>query len=483
MIEKYIEKEIMRQVKLAEFLYECKKLPIADLAQYLEVSFNTIKRDVQRLRFQLDNYITKFEMTKTYVIIWFDSIYTRYDLIKEIYSYSKFLNICLGYLQGEYNYLNIIENEFVSVTKAFQLKKSVENYFIEIGLFNENKEWVTDECTFRLVMLTVLSRRSLNQNLLDKEQLKLSGELVEQLFLGLSNGYTINKREKLLLTLCVYLTVTRFQEHPIQHISGNDNLKESLEFKEIQNKVELMFKNIDLPNNELLFITSFYKNIPLNSDNYMTIQLNYNYERNYVIENNSYIKSLIFQFEEEFQNSLFNQIVFERPLIIFYYSMRNNIQNFMLYRHHYLNAKQLELKKRIKTVLIKWKKQAFPEPSFVFNDLAIEWFTSQISSSLIFKEKQKRVFFIVAESEESHILYREVLNHWLNLDYNTIDSFLYYSVNKLPTYIKKNPHIIVCERSVLLAHEKKFPNLYPISRSSLREDLKTILSESLNLVR
>ncbi|NMP59534.1 hypothetical protein HI921_13880 [Enterococcus mundtii] len=192
---------------------------------------------------------------------------------------------------------------------------------------------------------------------------------------------------------------------------------------------------------------------------------------------------MIFQFEEEFQNSLFHQMIFERPLITFCYSTWNNVQNFLLYRHHYLNSKQLQLKKTIKKVFQQWKDQVWPEISFTFNDLAIEWFTSQVASSLVFKEKQKRVFFIVAESEESHILYREILNHWLNLDYNTIDSYLYYSVEELPAYINRNPHIIVCDRSVLTPSAADTPNLFPISRFSIREDLKVILSESLNLVK
>ncbi|MGM9902760.1 MAG: DeoR family transcriptional regulator [Enterococcus sp.] len=478
MIEEYIEKEIMRQVKLTEYLYECKKLSIADVAQRLEVSFNTIKRDFQRLVLQLEDYITEYEITKTHMIIWFNSDYTRYDLIKEIYSYSKFLNVCLRYLKGKSDYLDIVESEFVSVTKAFQLKKNVEKYFLEIGILNEDKEWIGDESTIRLVMLTVLARQPLDYNSLDQSQ-----EFVEKLLSDLSNSYPINTREYTFLTLAVYLTVTRYKEHPmqLQPLSRKYNLRESLVFKGIETNAKLFFENYDLNHNEIFFLTSIYKNISLNSDSFMTIQLHYQYERKNVIESNTEIQTLIFQFEEEFQNSLFNQIIFERPLITFCYSICNNVQNFLLYRHHYLNTKQLQLKKQIIKVLHQWKEKVWPELPFNFNDLAIEWFTSQVAASLVFKEKQKRVFFIVAESEETHILYREVLSHWLNLDYNTIDSFLYYSVDQLPAYINRNPHIIVCDRSVLSVFEVNLPQLFPISRYSIREDLKAILEEILKL--
>ena len=75
------------------------------------------------------------------------------------------------YYKDENNYLTIVENEFVSVTKAFQLKKNVEQYFIEIGLLDENKAWLNDEITFRLVTLTVLARKPLNCHTLDKEKM------------------------------------------------------------------------------------------------------------------------------------------------------------------------------------------------------------------------------------------------------------------------------------------------------------------------
>lgn len=51
------------------------------------------------------------------------------------------------------------------------------------------------------------------------------------------------------------------------------------------------------------------------------------------------------------------------------------------------------------------------------------------------------------------------------------------------TDANRNPHIIVCDRSVLTPSAANTPNLFPISRYSIREDLKVILSESLNLVK
>lgn len=478
MIEKYIEKEIMRQVKLVEYLYEYKKLSIVDLATRLDVSYNTVKRDIQSLTIHLKEYIEQFEFAKTHVSIYFYSTYTRYDLILKLYDHSKVLNVCLNYLNGDDDYLLIVKNEYVSPSKAFQLKKRVENYLTAIGIWNEHGEWVEDEYTFRLVTLTVLSRKILTDRYLDIEKLNVAKETVEKIFLHLSNMHTRNKREHTFLSLGVYLTVTRFQEHPLPSVPEAVHLKESLAFRVIKQQLKRYFKEIHLNDDEFLFLTILYKNMPLDTDTYVNTELNYQYERKHVIENHPTIESLIFKFEEEFHNHLFYQIMFERPFIFFCYSMFHNAQNFILYRHYYLNEQQLHLRDSVKKVLYEWKREVCPEAPFIFNDLAIEWFVSQVSFSLTLKGKQKRVFFIVAENEESHIIYRESLKYWINLDYNMIDSHLYYSLDQLSLYSDKNPHVIICERSILPVSEINHPHLFPISRRSIREDIKVIILEN-----
>lgn len=482
MIEKYIEKEIIRQVKLTEYLFECRQLPIGDLAMRLKVSLNTVKRDFDKLIFSLEPYITKYKMMNTQVYLEFNSECTRYMLIKELYQYSKFLSVCSRYLQGKDDYSDIVDEEYVSVTKAFRLKKNVENYFMEAGIFDENKRWVNDEANIRFVMLSVWMRIPMPENLVDNRKMKLVHELVDQLLEEMSNNYIIKNREYSFLSLSIYLTIIRKEDHPVQDLTFNlGERHESLVFRTIKDKLSKIFKNTHFTNDEVVFLTAIYKNIPLNANNYMLLQMNYNYDRKYVIESNSFIKPLIFLFEDEFNNIFMNQILFERPLIFFCYSTWNNIQNFIVYRHHYLNNEQIHHMQRIEKVLYQWKEQYLSDYPIKFDSLAIEWLASQLTISFSFKQKQKRIFFIVAESEESHILYRELLTHWLNLDYNTIDSFLYYSLDELPTYIRKNPYSVICERSVLFNREKLIPNVFPISRPSIREDLKRILTENLEL--
>ena len=65
MIEDYIEKDVIRQVKLTEYLYDLKTLYVKEVAKRLNVTFNTIKRDFSKITAILADYIEYSEITST----------------------------------------------------------------------------------------------------------------------------------------------------------------------------------------------------------------------------------------------------------------------------------------------------------------------------------------------------------------------------------------------------------------------------------
>ncbi|MCR1928063.1 hypothetical protein NSA39_09320 [Enterococcus gallinarum] len=86
----------------------------------------------------------------------------------------------------------------------------------------------------------------------------------------------------------------------------------------------------------------------------------------------------------------------------------------------------------------------------------------------------KFAIIIVAEDELSHVVYRENISRWLNMDYYMIDNTMYYSLNDVPIYADEWPHVIICERSLVFEENTKPTNLFSISKSTLLEDIKRI---------
>ncbi|EKZ0100122.1 helix-turn-helix domain-containing protein, partial [Enterococcus faecalis] len=70
MIEQYIEKDIMRQIKILEYLFEMKEIHVQEVADFLEVSKGTIKRDIEQILFLIPS-ITIIKKTPSFLSVQF----------------------------------------------------------------------------------------------------------------------------------------------------------------------------------------------------------------------------------------------------------------------------------------------------------------------------------------------------------------------------------------------------------------------------
>ena len=477
-IETFIEKDVIRQVKLIEYLYELEKLTLREVAKRLQVTTNTVKRDFSKVVLVLEEQIKFSEITSTTISIIFNSSFTRYDLIKIIYQDSYFLKTCAYYLLGESDYLTLVESEFISVAKAFTIKKQVENYFKAAGIMDEKSVFIDNEIRYRLVLISVWMRCDILDKLIVPNKYKTATIFVDQVLFKFANGYEKNKREYQFLLLNTYLSISRFKDFSLNYEKETIiYLKNTLTFQQLIDVNELILKNEKLPETEIQYLASIYKTIPLNTSNYLIVEMNYQRERELMIEKNLIVRQLLKNFEDEFSTDLFNHILFEKPFMNLIYSFWQETQAFSVEKHVYLSDQQLQLVERIKQVMESWQTQFHLDTEITYNQTILEKFCSQVTVSLMQKRISKFVFFFIAEDELSHTIYRENLKRWLNLDYNIIDSTMYYSLDELPIYVQEWPSIIICERS--LKYDFKIANsltFFPISRNSILEDTKNILS-------
>lgn len=475
MIENYIEKDIIRQIKLTEYLLDLKTLTINDVATRLCVNSNTIKRDFQKICVFLEDYILHSSITSREISITFYNGTNYYILVKNLYQESKFLRVCTRYLLGESNYLDIVDKEFVSVTKAFHLKKKVEDFFIHSGVMDENKEFLDNEINFRLVILSIWMRCDLFSESTDNDYMKLAKSFCDSILEDFLNDHNIDDRDYTLFLFGTYLSISR-QDKDIKINIPQDYCKKiissNMTFKKINTVNTLVLNNSKLNTNEIIFLCFIYKSMSLNTDNYLLVETNYLIERAFTIESNPIIKQLIRKFEYEFKTVLLNEISFEKPFLTFINSIWNNIQSYIVDKHYYLTDEQFEYTHRINNVLKDWKKE-FNLSQIKFNSFSVEKFCTQATAALVKKQEKKTIFIIVAKDELSHILYRENLKRWLNLEFNTIDNIMYYDLDSIPIYIQSLPHFILCDRTLLT--DKKKENIFEVSVPTLNSDLEKML--------
>ncbi|HFX3844205.1 TPA: helix-turn-helix domain-containing protein [Enterococcus faecium] len=479
MIEDYIEKDIIRKVKLTEYLFDLKFLYVKEVSKRLNVTFNTIKSDFSKITDILSEYIEYSEITSTTIRLSFFNNYSRYELIKELYKESKFLRVCSRYLMGDINYNTIVEEEFVSVAKAFKMKREVENYFRSAKVMDEAGNILDKELELRFVILSVWMRCDLLDESIDEKSYKIASIFVDQVLARLSNMHEKNNREYRFLLLSTYLSIQR-KDKSIFYYSNQElhYLKKTSLFSHIREIADTILNNYNLSENEIAYFVSIYKSINFNTINYLIVNMDYMQQREILIEQRpDTIKVLIRYLENEFDAKLNHNILFEKPFMNFLNTLWYNLQNYTVEKHYYLSDSQLKIFYKLKSILHMWKEDVNDklEYELEFNDTSLEKLCCEIESSLVNKIKNKFVIIIVSEDELSHILYRENITRWLNMDYNVIDNTMYYSLDEVPVYAEEWPHIIICERSLVSKNESDKFNLFLISKNTLFIDIKNIL--------
>ncbi|MBE9855623.1 DeoR family transcriptional regulator [Enterococcus faecalis] len=473
MIEKYIEKDIMRQIKVMEYLFEQKKIQIADVADFLEVSKITIKRDIEKILFIEPRINVIFENSSTIEVQFYKNA-KRYELVKKIYYESAFLRVCAFYLVGKTNYMEIVEREHISIAKAFQLKKEVEDFFIHAGIMDESKEFLQSEIKLRLVILTIWMRIDAFDQCIDYQILYEAEEILKKFTKEFFN--TLNIREAHFFKLAVYLSLKR--KNNLLDISKR-------EFKYIQKgilypKIEKILSRYQLNENEVVFIAMMYSLLDQNLHNYQYLIIDYRVLRKVYIDDIPNFLELIHMFELFFNRELLKDIMFEKPFLRFITSIFLDRQMFLVEKHYFLNLKQRKLYQDVKNIMFEWNEKHHYE--IELSKRTLEKFCLQVSESLLHSNEKKWNVFVVAEEEYSHIIYREWLERKVNTEYIFIDSVLYYSIDSLPAYVDAENSIIICERTLMQDIHGKIRDseTFPVSMMSITKDLQEFMNYIFN---
>lgn len=478
MLTDYIEKDIIRRVKVTEYFYELNTLKIKNIASRLGVSSNTIRRDINLLIEELKIYISDYEnIGGNEVTILFINNISKFDLVREIYSESKFLRICSRFIIEGFDYSKIVDEEFLSVSKVFQIKNKIFSFLESISLIEgyENISFNDDEFTMRNLILSLWIRCDYLEKFVDNRKWIESEKFVKMLLQYQLKNININRREYQTLILGCYLMLSRSKEHklvfPQEERQGI--IDDLYAYNIIKKLSSDYFYQYELSDDELVYFSFLYFLLLKETKNYSVIMYNYYLTRKrWLLSSNLFIEVSL-EFEKEFNISLINNIMFEKPLMDFLGTSWKAMQYFLLENYYYLTEEQIILSKKIKKILMKVFKN---EKNYYFSDFSIEKLAYQVSS-ILEKKVDKTIICIVTDNDNNHILYRNILKRWLgNVEECIFDENVYYSLEELKNSSKYFERIVVCENS-LIPSKNYSQEIYAISRNSLKNDIKKILDK------
>lgn len=477
MIEDYIEKDIVRRVKIVQYFFDVHTINFVEVANRLNVTSNTIKADCEKIRLLLEQWIARCQYTTSDITLIFSPKVSRYQLVRIIYSDSRFLNVCARYICGDTDYLSIVEEEFVSVTKSFAIKKQVEKFFKET-LGGWPKIEASEEIKYRFLIVSICMRSDFLMNKLDSEKLELADCLARKILSKFLNQAV--EREYSSLQLIIYFSFIRSEKN---RLSINEEDKEYIYTGLIFNQIEEVIKNSELSlppsclnEEEIMLISVVYRNLSYNPPSYIFLEVDYKYQKDRLMRNFKSLDVLVDLIEIEFKVHLRGNIIFERSFFNLMYFSKWQLNCFFLERFRYLSKKQLEVKDRLVSILQKWENYCEGVVPH-FTEVNLENFCIRVSPIVIPEElTELSPLLIVAEDSYSHVCYREKLKLWLSSECVSIDDRLYYSLEEIPSYYFNRDCIIVCEKSLL---NLKVPigkgTIFPIANNSILDDIKSII--------
>lgn len=398
MFENVLEKELRRKVQIINNLWQNNTLTSSKLAQIIGVTATTIKADVKTINFcYSEKKCPLICSEKRGYFISNKENRNKRMYLSQIYNESLFLRACYFFLTNNFsNVLKFSEKEFISVTKAYELKARVVSYVEKLDIKVSNLSASNNECKIRFLITLLAIKLGFDGNLITKNTKNRFTELFSEL--EQSEGCLFSNYSKEYASILFQLNFNRRKNNPVvfDQFLANILIKSPL-YQRLVPKI-LAFLDRELHNNYTEDEVYYYFLIfNVMNANYYSMDIYNNYVD--IIIKSPYLKyqKLIELFELEFQISLKNVELFEATLTTFIRKCSCNLQIFIPEEHVELGNSVKVLDDyflRVKNVLYQWNQ--LTNLNLVFSDNHIQY----LSSKLFFIGNKKRcpqnVFFLTS---------------------------------------------------------------------------------------
>ncbi|HFS4848303.1 TPA: helix-turn-helix domain-containing protein, partial [Enterococcus faecium] len=313
MIEEYIEKNILRQLFLCGQFYVNKEVNLEKLSNLLHVCKTTLLNDINNIKKEFEEQIAYTHREKDRYTLYFSEHIPRCKIMQQLSQNSLFLKTCLLYLEeDEPDYLQLTECEFISVSKAYSLKKQVLAYFNDCGIEIDRYSPRFTEMERRLLLLNVSYRLGgFNSWELPESFFERADRFIESV--TENSGRFYDKENKEILSIGFAISFLRQQ---VCAVTIDSKFIEEIKKRPIYNYVESAWENTDFQTyykkEEFAFILTLFNLCNYGFHSYQLIAEDFQQLHQVFIDNTPEIKELVATFESHFNQELFGNQPFER---------------------------------------------------------------------------------------------------------------------------------------------------------------------------
>lgn len=466
MIERYMEKNLFRQIVLLENLYSSTRVSIKKMAELLDVFPKTIESDIEKIISEFDFAIQMSNKSRSLYYVLFDQEIPLYKLKQSIYQQSIFLKVCAHFALDKFDYLELVETDFISVSKAYALKNQALDFFNRIGLKESKGQLILSEIEWRLVSLNILVRMDEGLDFTHPVDFEIA---CEELISTVENKFSkrvYDKDSKYFIVQGMYLSYQRQKENPIEF---DDFYKTEIKQRPIYNIIVTAWKESKikayLDESEIEFITFLFNACPYSFDQINDLFEDHDEVREIFITNKPKMLELVQTFSELAEQELLGNPSFEQAIVRLFRTAWRNYQPLIPDRTYLLDPSLVPIYSIVTSIIIKWGEEFDNELHLDQN--TINRFIDECAQYLLVKRPVVNII-IVTDSHSKYLIYKDLLRS--NIFEPKIASRIYHELDELDfSEVKKQNAMILCEKRLLKEVSDDSIDILPISLNKVTE--------------
>lgn len=356
MFDKYIEKNISRQVYLCERLYEQRQLRVKEAAEKNNVCSTTIHHDLAILQERFpeelvlekcgrDQYQAEFTLPLT-------------DLRWQLCRGSDFLRCLRRYLAGAASWQEIAEAEFISQSKAYQVRSQVQAFFEELGYQRLAERYLIPEKDYRSLLL------ALDYFLGDQEAFQENqqvGRACEQLIGYVEQHFFLRRypeTERRRIFQGIKIGIERGRKHPVHFAKADCQQAVGTPlFQLLQQGLQTLDAGLCCGEAELYYLYSLFNARSYLCNNFELLKKDFAVVSRNHLFNCPQFRNLVEELQSGLGIAADNELLFTKALLSFVRSTWGDLQVFQTEQLCLLSPKQQPVYQKLLAILATWSQQ------------------------------------------------------------------------------------------------------------------------------
>ncbi|UYT10281.1 HTH domain-containing protein [Lactococcus garvieae] len=412
MFEEYLEKELLRHIKIIKLLWDNESLTSIELAEELEVTAATIKSDVKSINMEYceKNNPLLISSPQGYAVLNREQR-ERKTYIKRIYSCSLFVKATCFFLKNNLSNIDKFEElEYISSAKAYNVKKEVRDYLERLEILEEGK--FVQFAEYRIRFLMAFFQWELNMPIvkIPEENRAIYNILFKEIEAQEKGMFSDSSKEYAMILF--QLSFLRRRNNPVSFPPEEEIfIKNTVVYKSLQPTIRLFLTKMlhfEILDEEATYFVLVFNIMNINYNEELSENLKVSTQS---LKENTKVRyySLIQCFESEFEITLSDAPIFEAALMIFLRKCLFNLQIFIPEEHIALgNIPKLpnEILVKTKSALDQWNTITGLNLNFSKAHIV------QLSSKIFFvlrKKSKPKIIYLLTGFYSDYLLGKEIL--------------------------------------------------------------------------